>query len=235
MVADSRSPRDGRYIEKLGTYNPVTNPASIDINIDSSVDWLMKGAQPTDTARAILSYKGVLYKKHLQIGVNKGALTQEQADEKYAEWLTGKENKIQSKRDRIASDKENKKSEALKAEKAKKDAISAKILSKTSELSAEVEAVAETETVENETEVADVQETQTDATAETAVIEEVANNESPAETVEAEPEAEAIVEAVAEDAVAEEVTTETVAESSEEVGEASAEEAPAADSEEEQA
>src|ERR1044071_9169186 len=80
VVADSRSPRDGKFIERLGSYDPNTNPATIDLNFDSSLDWLTKGAQPTDTCRAILSYKGVLYKKHLNGGILKGALTQEQAD-----------------------------------------------------------------------------------------------------------------------------------------------------------
>ena len=85
VVADARAPRDGRFIEKLGTYNPMTKPATIELNRDSAYEWLMKGAQPTDTARAILRFKGVLYRKHLERGVKKGALTQEQAMEKYQE------------------------------------------------------------------------------------------------------------------------------------------------------
>ena len=87
VVADARSPRDGKFIERLGSYDPNTNPATIDINFDKTLDWVNKGAQPTDTCRAILSYKGVLYKKHLEGGIKKGALTQEQADVKFAEWL----------------------------------------------------------------------------------------------------------------------------------------------------
>lgn len=98
VVADERAPRDGRFIEKIGTYNPMTKPATIDLDRDKAFDWLMKGAQPTDTARAILRFKGVLYKKHLQRGVAKGAITQEQAEEMYAQWITDKENKI---RDRV--------------------------------------------------------------------------------------------------------------------------------------
>lgn len=94
VVADARAPRDGRFIEKLGTYNPMTSPATIDLDRDAAFDWLMKGAQPTDTARAILRFKGVLYKKHLQRGVKKGALTQEQADAKYQAWIDEKEAKI---------------------------------------------------------------------------------------------------------------------------------------------
>ncbi len=97
VVADARAPRDGRFIEKLGTYNPMTSPATIDLDRDAAFEWLMKGAQPTDTARAILRFKGVLYKKHLDRGVKKGALTQEQADAKYQAWIDEKEAKIASR------------------------------------------------------------------------------------------------------------------------------------------
>lgn len=98
VVADSRAPRDGRFIEKLGTYNPNNNPATIDINFESAVQWISVGAQPTDTARAILSYKGVMYAHHLNGGVKKGAITQEQAEAKLAKWLEEKEAKIETKR-----------------------------------------------------------------------------------------------------------------------------------------
>ena len=84
VVADSRAPRDGKFIEKIGTYNPRTIPATIDLNLDRALYWLGTGAQPTETTRAILSYKGVLYKNHLLGGVKKGALTQEQADAKFS-------------------------------------------------------------------------------------------------------------------------------------------------------
>lgn len=97
VVADSRSPRDGRFIEKIGTYNPNTNPASINIDDARALTWLQNGAQPTDTVRAMLSYRGVLYKKHLQLGVAKGAITQEQADAKFEAWLKAKAAKIESK------------------------------------------------------------------------------------------------------------------------------------------
>ncbi len=86
VIADSRSPRDGRFIEKIGTYNPTTIPASIDITSDAALTWLEKGAQPTDTVRKILSFKGILFHKHLLRGVKKGVLTQEQADTKWAQW-----------------------------------------------------------------------------------------------------------------------------------------------------
>ena len=97
VVADARAKRDGRFIEKLGTYNPNTNPATIDLNFDSTLSWVMKGAQPTDTARAILSYRGVMMKKHLLEGVRKGALTEEQAEAKFEAWVSEKENKIEGK------------------------------------------------------------------------------------------------------------------------------------------
>ena len=97
VVADSRSPRDGKFIERLGSYNPNTNPATIEINFESALEWINKGAQPTDTARAILSYKGVLYKKHLEGGIKKGALTQQQAEAKFNQWLEQKNDKISGK------------------------------------------------------------------------------------------------------------------------------------------
>lgn len=94
VVADSRSPRDGRFIQRVGTYNPMTTPATIDIDREAAFDWLQKGAQPTNTVRAILRFKGVLYRKHLQRGVDKGALTLEQAEEKYLQWIEQKEGTI---------------------------------------------------------------------------------------------------------------------------------------------
>lgn len=97
VVADARAPRDGRFIEKLGTYNPLTTPITVDINDERAFHWVMNGAQPTDTVKAMLSYRGLLLKKHLQIGVLKGAITQEQADSKLAEWLKEKESKTAAK------------------------------------------------------------------------------------------------------------------------------------------
>ncbi len=107
VVADARSPRDGKFIEKIGTYNPATNPASIVMDDNKAFDWLMKGAQPTETVKAMLSYRGVLLKKHLQIGVAKGAITQDQADGKLADWLKAKESKIQSKKDNLSKAKQD--------------------------------------------------------------------------------------------------------------------------------
>ncbi len=104
VAADARAPRDGRFIEKLGTYNPNTNPATIDLNFESALSWLNKGAQPTDTARAILSYKGVLYMKHLQGGVKKGAFTESDAEAKFNQWLDSKNGKISDKTSKLAAD-----------------------------------------------------------------------------------------------------------------------------------
>ncbi|MEM0942040.1 MAG: 30S ribosomal protein S16 [Bacteroidota bacterium] len=122
VVADSRAPRDGRFIEKIGTYNPNTDPASIQLNNSKAFDWVMKGAQPTDTVRAMLSYRGVMYKKHLQIGVNKGAITQEEADSKLEVWLQDKESKIRGKVDRLAKAELDKRKAALEAEAKVKEA-----------------------------------------------------------------------------------------------------------------
>ncbi len=118
VAADARSKRDGRYLEKLGTYNPNTNPATVELNLESAVQWLHNGAQPTDTARAILSYKGALLKHHLDGGVRKGALTQEQADAKLAAWLEAKAGKVDAKKDGLSKKQEEAKAKALKAEKA---------------------------------------------------------------------------------------------------------------------
>lgn len=114
VVADARAPRDGRFIEKIGTYNPLTTPATINLDDQLAFEWLMKGAQPSDTVKAMLSYRGIMLRKHLQIGVIKGALTQEQADAKVAEWVKTKEAKIDEKRAKIATTRQ----EQAKARKA---------------------------------------------------------------------------------------------------------------------
>lgn len=106
VVADARAPRDGRFIEKLGTYNPITIPAKVDLNNDRAFHWLMQGAQPSDTVKTMLSFRGVMLRKHLQIGVIKGALTQEQADSKLAEWVQAKESKNQASSDKLSQDKQ---------------------------------------------------------------------------------------------------------------------------------
>jgi len=117
VAADSRSKRDGRYLEKLGAYNPNTNPATIDLDVDGAVKWLQNGAQPTDTARAILSYKGALLKNHLAGGVRKGALTEEQAEAKFNAWLDEKAGLVDAKKENLAKAKADAKEKALAAEK----------------------------------------------------------------------------------------------------------------------
>jgi small subunit ribosomal protein S16 len=105
VVADARAPRDGRFIEKIGTYNPLTNPATINIKDDRAFHWVMNGAQPTDTVKAMLSLRGILLKKHLQIGVAKGAITQDQADAKLNDWVKSKETKTLSKVEKLSQSK----------------------------------------------------------------------------------------------------------------------------------
>ncbi|SDG46144.1 SSU ribosomal protein S16P [Psychroflexus sediminis] len=116
VAADVRAKRDGKYLEKLGIYNPVTQPATIELDIDSSVKWLRNGAQPTDTAKRILSYKGALMKKHLLAGVDKGALTEEEAEKKFEAWMSEKEDKISTSEEKAAKAKEAEKQKALEAE-----------------------------------------------------------------------------------------------------------------------
>jgi small subunit ribosomal protein S16 len=140
VVADSRAPRDGKFIERLGSYNPNTNPATIDINFEKALEWVNNGAQPTDTARAILSYKGVLYKKHLEGGVKKGALTAEQAEAKFGEWLQGKDAKIQGKKQGLVQSKEDVRKAALEAEAKRKEERAAAIAAKNTPPVEEVEA-----------------------------------------------------------------------------------------------
>jgi small subunit ribosomal protein S16 len=208
VAADARSKRDGKYLEKIGTYNPNTNPATIELNLDSAVKWLHNGAQPTDTAKAILSYKGALLKHHLDGGIRKGALTQEQADAKLAAWLEAKAGKVDAKKDGLSKAQADAKAKALKAEKE----VNAKRLAAAAQAEADAIAAA-TPAVEEEV-VAEEEE------AVEAAAEEVVE-ETPAEEV--------VVEAVAEEVVetpAEEVAVEAVAE---EVVEAPAEEAPAAE------
>ena len=122
VAADARSKRDGKYLEKLGAYNPNTNPATVELNVDGAVTWLQNGAQPTDTAKAILSYKGALLKNHLAGGVRKGALTEEQAEAKFNAWLEEKAAKVQAKADGLSKAEAEAKAKALEAEKASNEA-----------------------------------------------------------------------------------------------------------------
>ncbi len=117
VAADSRAKRDGKFLEKLGIYNPNTNPAQIEVNVDSSVKWLQNGAQPTETARRILSYKGVMLKHHLLGGVAKGAFSEEEAEKKFQAWLEEKAKKVEAKKDSLTKAKEEAKAKQLEAEK----------------------------------------------------------------------------------------------------------------------
>ena len=171
VAADARSKRDGKYLEKIGTYNPNTNPATIDLNIDSAVQWLHNGAQPTDTAKAILSYKGALLKHHLDGGVRKGALTQEQADAKLATWLDAKSGKVDAKKDGLSKAQADAKAKAFKAEQvANEKRIAAIADAVKAEEVVEVEAIAE---VTEEVAVEEVVEVEAAA----EVTEEVATEE----------------------------------------------------------
>ena len=141
VVADGRAPRDGKFIEKLGTYKPLTNPATIELNFDSAVEWVKNGAQPSDTVRRILSYKGVLLRRHLQIGVEKGAISQEQADVKFNEWLQAKEAKINSKKSDVENEARNTRKARLEAEKKANEQKAAAVAAKR-QAAAEAEAAA---------------------------------------------------------------------------------------------
>ena len=147
VAADARAKRDGRYLEKLGTYNPNTNPATVNLDIDGAVKWLQDGAQPTDTAKTILSYKGAMLKNHLVGGVRKGALTEEQAEEKFQSWVDLKAGKVASKEETVAKAKLDVKAKALEAEKAVNEARVAaaieEVVEEVAEVAPEAEVVAE--------------------------------------------------------------------------------------------
>jgi small subunit ribosomal protein S16 len=213
VAADARSKRDGRYLEKLGTYNPNTNPATIDLNLDQAVQWLHNGAQPTDTARAILSYKGALMKHHLDGGVRKGALTQEQADAKLAKWLEEKAGKVDTKKEGLSKAQEAAKVKALKAEKAANDKRAAAAV----EAAKVDEEVAVEETVADEAPeaVAEVAEVTVEETAGEVATEEVVAEEAPAvEETAAEVATEEVVAEVATEEAPEALAAEEASEDS---------------------
>ncbi len=148
VVADSRSPRDGKFIEKLGTYNPLTDPAQIKINFDRALYWYSVGAQPTDTARSLLSKTGVMMKYHLMRGVQKGAMTEEQAEIKFQNWMKEKEAKlagiVKANEEKVRGEKKNR----LDAEKQVNEARAAELAKKRlaemeAKKAAEAEAAAE--------------------------------------------------------------------------------------------
>jgi small subunit ribosomal protein S16 len=215
VIADGRAPRDGKYIEKIGAYNPLTKPATIELDLEKALTWLKNGAQPTDTVKAIFSYKGVMYKHHLLKGVAKGALTVEQAEAKYQTWIAEKEAKIQSKKNEgemaLKSDSKSRLEAEVKVKEKRADAISAKLAkaaataakkaSGAEETEEEVEET--TEEVVEETPVAEVTE---EVVAEAAPVVEAVVEEAPvAEVVVEEAPA---VEAVAEETPAAEATEE---------------------------
>jgi small subunit ribosomal protein S16 len=203
VVADSRAPRDGKFIESLGQYNPNTNPATIVLDFNRALEWLQNGAQPTDTCRAILSYKGVLYKKHLLEGVRKGAFDEAEAEKRFQAWMTEKEQMIQAKRDQIMAAKDGIVKNRLEEEAKIKEARALEIAKKRSVMT------------EKESEVEE-------PVAEEAPVEEPVAEEAPV----GEPVAE---EAPVGEPVAEEAPVgEPVAEEAP-VGEPVAEEAPAAE------
>jgi len=208
VAADSRSKRDGRFIEKLGTYDPTKNPAVINLKFENTLSWVQKGAELTNTARAILSYKGILYKNHLLKGVVKGALTEADVEKKFDKWLKEKEAKVQSKIDGLSKSADKLKSDKLKSETAAKEARAAAIIEKNTPEPEEapVEAAAE--------EVTPVEAAAEEAAPVEAVAEEAAPVEAAAEEaapVEAAAEEAAPVEAVAEEAAPVEAVAEEAA------------------------
>ena len=188
VAADARAKRDGRYLEKLGTYNPNTNPATVNIKLEDAVTWLEKGAQPTDTARTLLSYKGVMLKHHLNGGIRKGALTQEEADKKFAAWLEEKEGKIQAKKDGLSQTESDAKAKRLADEKA----VSDKRLSDAAAAEAEAAALEATEeSAVEETQTADApEENAVEETPAAETTEEIAADEAPVAEAPAEEDAE---------------------------------------------
>jgi len=209
VAADARSKRDGKFLEKLGIYNPNTNPATIELNIDNSVQWLVNGAQPSDTARRILSYKGVLYKHHLLGGVRKGALTEEQAEAKFNAWVEEKEKAIAKKEAGLNKDKAEAKAKALEAE---KEVSEKRALAATEAANEEVEEeITEEAVVLTEEAIAEPEVTEEASPAtEEPVAEEAATEEPVAE--EAATEEPVAEEAVTEEPVAEEAVTEEIVE-----------------------
>ena len=173
VAADSRAPRDGKFLEKIGTYNPITNPASIDLDVDLAMKWLENGAQPTDTAKNILSHTGVMYKKHLLRGLKKGALTEEQVEEKFTAWLEEKNAKVAKQTDGITAKADKIAAERMKAETAAKEAQAAAIAAANTPEPVAEEVVAEEAPVEE----AATEEVVAEAPAE----EVVAETEAPAE------------------------------------------------------
>ncbi|MCX6302576.1 MAG: 30S ribosomal protein S16 [Bacteroidia bacterium] len=159
VVADSRSPRDGRYIEKIGKYNPLTNPATIELDFDKALGWLQNGAVPSDTCRAILSYKGILIKKHLLEGVKKGAFDDAEATKRFEEWMKKNEEKIDAKKSGLEKSKDDRLVEMLAAEKKINETRAAKLTKKQADLAAKAEAASKPAPVEETAPAAEAAET----------------------------------------------------------------------------
>ena len=226
VIADGRAPRDGKFIEKLGTYNPNTNPATIELNNEKALTWLKNGAQPTETARAILSYKGILMQLHLDKGVQKGAMTQEQAEAKFQKWMEEKTAKVEGKISKLAEGKSDHYKKRLQDETAKNAARAAAIAAKNSPVAEAVEAeIAAEEVVE---EPVAVEETPIVVEEAPVVAEEapVVAEEAPAVVAEVAPE---VVEAPVAEVAAEVVEAPAAEAEAPAAEEASAEEKPAAE------
>ena len=209
VAADVRAKRDGKFLEKLGIYNPNTNPATVEVNVEQALEWLQNGAQPTNTARTLLSYRGVMYKHHLQGGVSKGALTQEEAEKKFDAWLEEKNAKIQSKVDGLTKQADESRSVRLAAEKEISDKRKAAALEAAAEQTEET-AIEETTTEATPADAAPVaEETPTEA----VTTEKVEDNATPAE--EAPQEEEAPEATASEDEKSTEETSEATQENSE--------------------
>lgn len=194
IVADSRNKRDGKFIERIGDYNPLTVPATINLDVDKAFKWVMDGAQPTNTAKKVLTFKGVLYKKHLQRGVTKGAFDQDEADKLYAEWVEAKMTKVQARLEKELQKIEEKRTKRNADEATKR---SAKLVAK-----AEAEAAVEAETAASEAA----------KLAEDASVEETTQEAAPEETTQEAPAEETTEEVPAEDVAPEETTEEAPAE-----------------------
>jgi small subunit ribosomal protein S16 len=224
VAADARAKRDGRFIEKLGTYNPNTNPATIEVVHDRALHWLQVGAEPSDTARAILKYSGAIYHNHLLNGVRKGAMTEAEAQKRFDAWFNDKQTKIQAKRDGLDAAAEKELKDRMAAERKQNDERAAALAAAASDLAAEAEAAAAETAAEEAGEEAPAAEAPAaEAAAEASPAVEAAAEEAPeAEAAEEAPEAEAAEEA-------------PEAEAAEEAPEAeAAEEAPEAEAAEEE-
>lgn len=223
VAADARSPRDGKYIERLGFYNPNTNPATIEVDVDSAAQWLVNGAQPTDTARAILSYKGVLYKNHLMRGVKKGAFSEEEAEKRFNAWSEEKQAKIDAKKQDLTNASDSARKERLAAEAEISKARAASLAAANMPEPAPEDVAEATETPVDQATEEEAPDAATEVSVEEAPTEEVKAEEPAAEAAVEEPKAEEVPveEAKAEEAKAEEAPIE----------EAKAEEAPAEDEE----